>query len=197
MKNSKYLLEGCIDNKEDASYMKDKKINRLEVCSCLKKGGLTPSYDLVEYCTKDLKIDSVIMLRESNNFKLSFFNFMKIKFKIKRIKSLHPYAYIFGFIKNGEIDISKCKKIIGLLGEAKYAFHMAIDEVNDYDKALNSLIELGFSWVLTKGGKGKAVQNINQLKYLVDKYDSKIKILIGGSVTKNNYLDLSKLTKGD
>lgn len=193
MKN-KILLEGCIDNINDINYFIFKKINRLELCRSLSRGGLSPKIKIVKYVLNN-NIDCVVMLREKNDFKLSLINLFLIKWKIKKYRKLGVKNYIFGFVKNNEIDITSCNKIISLLkDDEKYAFHMAIDTVDDYDKSINTLINLGFSWILTKGGNNKAIDNIEKLKYIIEKYDQKIKILVGGNVTKDNWEEIRDKT---
>lgn len=192
--DKKIILEGCIDNINEIDDFYRKGIDRLELCSNLAKGGLSPKYNVVKYAL-DKNIDSVIMLREKSNFSLTHIDYLKIKNRIKKYRKLGATKYIFGFVKNNEIDINTCKKIISLLKQNEtYSFHMAIDETKDYDKSINQLIDLGFSWVLTKGGKDQALNNLNSLKNIVSKYDSRIKILVGGKVTHQNWEKIYKET---
>ncbi len=107
--NKDILFEGCIDSIEEIDYFISKKIDRLELCDDLFKGGLSPKFEVVKHALKN-KIESIVMLREANNFKLSLINFIKIKSKIKKYRSLGVKNYIFGFVKNREIDIRSCKK---------------------------------------------------------------------------------------
>lgn len=72
---------------------------------------------------------------------------------------------------------------------------MAIDEVDDYEKAFKTLIDLEFSRVLTKGGKDLAINNIEMIKKLNNFYNDKIEIIIGGKVTSENYLEICHETK--
>src|SRR5699024_5062293 len=66
-------------------------------------------------------------------------------------------------------------------------FHMAFDFIEDKNSALDRLIELGFTRVLTKGGLKPAVENLDILEQLVDYADGRITILAGGGITKDNY----------
>lgn len=72
---------------------------------------------------------------------------------------------------------------------------MAIDLVDNYFEEINKLINLGFTRILTKGGSGPAIENVENLKKINDKYGNKIEILVGGKVTKDNYLEIEKQTK--
>lgn len=72
---------------------------------------------------------------------------------------------------------------------------MAIDEVQNYDKAFKTSIALGFKRVLTKGGKHSAIENIDNLKRLSDLYGDKIEIIVGGKLDFNNYKWIHDKTK--
>lgn len=64
---------------------------------------------------------------------------------------------------------------------------MAIDAANDYDQAFKTLINLGFTRVLTKGGQTPAINNLENLKRLNQVYGNQIEIIVGGKVTDQNY----------
>ncbi len=71
---------------------------------------------------------------------------------------------------------------------------MAIDETKNIFKSFETLIKLGFKRVLTKGGKGTALDNTDTLKKLVEQYGDKIEILVGGKVTKDNWKKIQSKT---
>lgn len=64
---------------------------------------------------------------------------------------------------------------------------MAIDAANDYDQAFQTLIDLGFTRVLTKGGQNPAIHNLENLQRLNQSYGDQIEIIVGGKVTEANY----------
>lgn len=87
--------------------------------------------------------------------------------------------------------INEVKKV----GNTSYCFHMAIDEVQNYDKAFKTSIALGFKRVLTRGGKYSAIKNIDNLKRLSDLYGDKIEIIVGDKIDFNNYKWIHDETK--
>lgn len=76
----------------------------------------------------------------------------------------------------------------------KTVFHMAFDELEDSQEALQILIKLGVDRVLTKGCKTIAIDGLNNLKSLFEMGREKITIVAGGRITKENYLMISKMT---
>lgn len=67
--------------------------------------------------------------------------------------------------------MEKMKFIIQISHPMKVVFHMAIDETDDYEESIKTLIQLGIKRVLTKGGKFKsAIEGIEKLKFYQLKY---------------------------
>lgn len=83
-----------------------------------------------------------------------------------------------------------CKRLINevkKVNNTSYCFDMAIDEVQNYDKAFKTSIALGFKRVLINGGKHYAIEDIDNLKRLSDLYGDKIEIIVRGKVDFNNH----------
>lgn len=194
MQNNPIILEACIESIEEANYYAGKKIDRFELCSRLDLSGLNPSNELVNHCLNHLKISSVIMLRLRNDFSFQSTDLIYYEKLIKEYKSLGATQFIFGFIKAGQIDVEACKLMLELLVGCQCGFHMAIDDLGNYESNLQKLKGLGFQWVLTKGGKQPAMENIATLKSLVHQFDTSLKILVGGKVTSENWKDLHEKT---
>ncbi len=202
MANKIFIKEVCIDDSMDVLSLLSKQndFDRFETCSNLDEGGLTPKKKFYKKLCKLFKDkEQIIMIRPNNSFYISNGKELDKIFKsIKQFIKLGAKHFIFGYLtKENDIDIDSCKKIIDLIYSYKntsWSFHMAIDLVNDYDKSFNELIELGFTRVLTKGGKSEAINNIETLKKLNNKYGNQIQILVGGKVTKDNYLEIHSKT---
>ena len=64
--------------------------------------------------------------------------------------------------------------------------HRAFDQVADQTTALDTLIDLGVSVVLTSGGPARALDGAAQLRRLIDQAAGRIDILAGGGVTSDN-----------
>ncbi len=199
--STKIIREACIDSKESVDYYL-KHLNdfeRFETCSDLSQGGLTPTLELYQYIDKSCDKEQVIMIRNKNTFIIDSNNDLEImKNQINDFLSLGARYFIFGYVtKDKKIDIDACKQLIDVVKSkpnTTWNFHMAIDEVENYNEAFETLISLGFTRVLTKGGKSIALDNINNLKNINEKYGNKIEILVGGKVTKDNYIEINKKT---
>jgi copper homeostasis protein len=72
---------------------------------------------------------------------------------------------------------------------------MAFDELTNPKEAIDILVNLGFTRILTKGAKtGPATNNLTQLKSLKEYAGDRIQLIVGGSVTDDNYQKIAKAT---
>ncbi len=179
--------------------LESKNIHRFETCSNLDEGGLTPSIELFKYIKNKSNLPQIIMIRCKNSFIINDPSELEImKSQIQTFIESGAKHFIFGYIdQNKNIDWDTCKQLIDVIkihSDTTWSFHMAIDEVNDYDKSFKELIKYKFIRVLTKGGKDAAINNLSQLKYLQTTYGKDIEILVGGKVTKENYKQIHQET---
>lgn len=196
MKNE-IIIEPAVDDFLGVQTAIFKKAKRVELCSDLKDGGLLPDRDLAVILVSR-KVIPVVMLRTNNTFQINDEEIKQLQQEIIKYRKIGVKEYIFGWIKDNEIDINACKAIIGKLKKGeKYVFHRAIDELGRYDKNIPILIELGFSRVLTGGGVGSAIDHLEILKSLVQTYNKKIKIVVGGKVTEHNLKKIEQETNAN
>lgn len=195
------IKELCIGSIQDVKNKFDKlnSVNRFETCSRLDVGGLTPDFATFQYIKENTNIDQVVMIRNKDTFYIEDENDINVMVKsIEDFAKLGAKNFIFGYLtKDNEIDLVNIKKLVNkvkTIENATYSFHMAIDLVNDYSKSINELIDLGFKRILLKGGKNQALDNIENLSNLQNKFGDKIQLLVGGKVNKDNYLKVIELT---
>ena len=186
------VLEACVGCYEDAKKAVERGANRIELCDNLKEGGTTPSYGTINLACKNFDIPVAVIIRpRGGNFVYSDDEFEIMKKDIEICRELGAYAVVFGILtKDNKIDIERNRELINLSKGLKVTFHMAFDEIENKVEAIETLIDLGVDRILTKGCKTSALDGKDILKNLVQISNGKIEILIGGSVTKNNYKEL-------
>lgn len=188
------ILEACVGCYEEAKKAEQNGANRVELCDNLKEGGTTPSYGTIKLACSKLNIPMAVIIRpRGGDFVYSDDEFEIMKKDIEICKELGAYAVVFGILtKDNKIDIERNKELINLAKGMKITFHMAFDEIDDKVGAIETLIDLGVDRILTKGCKTNAVDGKDVLRELVKVSNDRIEILIGGSVTKNNYKELAE-----
>ncbi len=168
--------------------------NRVEIFENFPQGGTTPSYGTIKACVEKLKIPSVVMLRpRGGNFIYSNDELDILRYDIGVCNSIKPYRVILGALDNTfNINYSVMQELINL-SKVDVAMHRAFDEViekygiNYALEQINKLSNIGIKSLLSAGGKGSAlnqIDNLNKLLLECSKYN--IELVVAGKITKND-----------
>jgi len=96
-------------------------------------------------------------------------------------------GFVFGILdKFGNVDEHACQQLIKIADPYPCTFHRAFDQVVDPLKALETIVNLGFSRILTSGQEESALEGAALLRELVYQSDGYITIIGGGGVTPQN-----------
>ena len=94
---------------------------------------------------------------------------------------------VFGILNpDGTVDTVRSRKIRNRVGDRQAVFHRAFDVTPDPFRALEELIDLGISRVLTSGQRNGAPEGSALIKQLIDRARGRIEVLPGpalGSTT--------------
>ena len=193
----KKKLEICCYSVESAINAEKYGADRIELCDNYSEGGTTPSYAAIQYSLKELEIPVNVLVRpRGGDFLYSMVEYEIIKNDILHIKGLNPNGIVIGFLKtNGEIDIERTQEIVDLAKPMEVTFHRAFDMCKDPLLALEQLIKIGVTRILTSGAENTAPKGIDLLSELVKKADNKIIIMPGSGVNEINLYDLMLKTK--
>ena len=181
-------LEICANSFQSALNAQLGGAQRIELCSELSVGGITPSYGLIKKVVAELSIETVVLIRpRSGNFRYSDSEFETLKNDIKICKDLGVAGIVSGVLNvDNTIDLERTKELVELSKPMKFTFHRAFDVVPNPKKALRELIDLGIHRVLTSGQHLKAIEGIDLLIQLKNLGESKIQILVGSGVNVEN-----------
>jgi len=167
---------------------------RIELCSALSVGGLTPSPSLTALCATIQEIEVHVMIRpKEGSFVYSSSDLEMMLNDIQLHAKAGARGVVFGCLTEGnQLEI---QQNITLVEEARKlnlecTFHRAFDFVDSPMNTLESLINIGFQRVLTSGGMPIAIDGIGLLKDLVKRADQEIEIMAGSGVNASNALEL-------
>lgn len=183
-------VEVCIENLQEAELASQYKCDRIEVCSALDLGGLTPSYGLIQACSQIQDIESHILIRpRAGNFIYSTNELILIKEDIRIAAEAGAKGVVLGCLNsNNEIDFSACELLIRIAKsyQLETTFHRAIEFTKDYQQAIKTIIDLGFDRILTSGQKETAVKGIDTIQSALDVYSKQIEIMAGSGINAKN-----------
>lgn len=181
-------LEICANSFLSAKNAQEVGAHRIELCSELSVGGVTPSYGLLKKIVEELTIETFVLIRpRSGNFVYSEAELDIMKQDIQLCKELGCHGIVSGVLNEDKtIDFDRTKKLVELSKPLPFTFHRAFDEVPNPIEALTQLVDLGIDRILTSGQAQKAVDGIDLLKILKDKAGNQLIILPGGGITSEN-----------
>lgn len=181
-------LEICANSYQSAKNAQDAGAQRIELCSELSVGGITPSYGLIKQVVTTLHIDTFVLIRpRSGNFCYSEDEFEHIKNDIQICKDLGCHGIVSGVLNpDNTIDIERTREIMELSKPLAFTFHRAFDVVLNPKQALEQLIDLGVGRVLTSGQQPKAIEGLTTLKELKQQAQNRITILVGSGINSEN-----------
>jgi copper homeostasis protein len=189
------MLEICIDSIESAIIASKCGADRLEVCSSLVTGGITPHIPFIKTLKKYTDIPLNILIRPRHgDFLYSKYEVEQMKLYIKTLanEKLAHGIIIGALTKDGDLDIDVMKQLIDSSGGMYVTCHRAFDMVRDQNKALIDLIDLKVNCVLTSGGLDSAIKGIENIKELTTLADGKIDIMPGAGINLDNFLEIKK-----
>jgi len=190
-------LEICCDNYASAEVAAEAGADRIELCSAIGEGGLTPSIGIIEQVLKNLDIDVHVLIRpRGGDFLYSEAEIEVIKSDINACKDLGVDGVVIGFLNSdGSIDRELTAKIIEYARPMKVTFHRAFDMCKNPLKSFEELKELGVDYLLTSGQAPKALNGVDLISQLVERADEKIKIMPGSGVRAHLLEELHQKTK--
>lgn len=161
---------------------------RIELCQALGEGGTTPSAAAIEYCVKELNLQTRVLIRpRGGNF---VYDNAEMKVILRDIELAHKFgahAVVIGFLTpDRDIDTNKTRQAVEAAEGMGITFHRAFDECRNPAEALEQIIDCGCQKLLTSGCAPSAIQGKEMLKKLLKQADRRIGIIGAAGITANN-----------
>ena len=186
------LLEICCGSIDDAIEAEKGGADRVELCSALFLGGLTPSLGTIQEAKRRVKIPIMVMVRpRGGGFAYSEAEFASMERDAEAAVGNEADGVVFGILQSdGTIDIPRCRRIRQLIGERQAVFHRAFDVTPDPVEVLEQLVDLGITRVLTSGQKDSVPEGVELIKKLIERARGRIEILPGGGIQAWNMKEM-------
>lgn len=161
--------------------------SQVELISGFAEGGLTPSYGLIEKSLKSVKIPVNVMLRpHSRSFTYSKYDLEVMKEDALTMEGLGVRNIVVGILDESGLPDIKALDYILEGTDLTITYHRAFDSSSDLLKSLEILKKYKrVKSILTSGGLGKAIDNLDMLKRIIDN-KGHINILVGSGINLEN-----------
>ncbi len=195
--SGKSKIEICANSVESAVKAQEGGAYRVELCAGIPEGGTTPSFGEIRMARQLLQQTKlhVIIRPRGGDFLYTPLEQEIMLHDIKVARQLGADGVVFGCLNaEGNVDIPAMKKLMNAVGDMNVTFHRAFDMCKNPQEALEQIIELGCSRILTSGQEANAVTGIPMLKELVTQADGRIIIMPGCGVNPTNIRQIAEET---
>lgn len=190
------LLEIIATSADDCAAIEQAGADRIELCSALGLGGLTPSAALVQRARATTHLPIMMMLRpREGGFCYSAAEFAQMALDLKFGLAVGVDGFVFGCLHaDGTIDSRRTAHLVKLAAGRQTVFHRAFDVTPDPFAALETLAALGVTRILTAGQQPTAWEGAGLIQQLVVQAAGRIDILPGSGVRAAHVAALVQFT---
>ncbi len=183
------VLEVCAETAEAAELAWRSGADRIELCSALQVGGVTPTLGLVSSTLELIDCPLIVLVRpRAGNFVYSSRENRASLRDIERLMQIPSAGFaVGGLTTESKLDVPFLKQIVLIASGRELVMHRAFDLVADKLEAVEQLAEIGFHRILTSGGPVKAIDGVAQLRTLVQIAVGRIEILAAGGISLENF----------
>lgn len=169
---------------------------RVELCTALELGGLTPSHAQVALARDRLRIPLYVLIRpRAGDFLYSELECETMLRDIETCVALGCDGVVLGVLDaEGDVDMPRCRALMAAAGRLGVTFHRAFDLSRDPMRALEDIVELGCERVLTSGAQTSAIEGAALIRDLVTQANGRLTVMPGAGVTVQNIAALAAAT---
>ncbi|MGZ4816181.1 MAG: copper homeostasis protein CutC [Terriglobales bacterium] len=186
------FLEICCGSIDDALQAQAGGAQRVELCSALFLGGLTPSIGTMQHARQQLQIPIMAMVRpRGGGFCYTDAEFATMERDAEAMLANGADGIVFGILReDGNIDLPRTRRLCQIAANKQTVFHRAFDVTPDPFRALDDLVELGITRVLTSGQQDTVPGGADLIRRLIEHAGGRIEVLPGGGIKPYNLADV-------
>ncbi len=187
-----FTFELCAETLDACRVARAGGAHRIELCTDLRVGGLTPPLSLIEAAVECSGLPVHVLLRPTAvSFLYSAEVYASIANSMEQARRAGAAGFVLGLLgPDGTVDRDHTRALVELAGPLPVTFHRAFDATPDLAGALEDVISTGCSRVLTSGGADEVLGGAAALARLVAQAGSRIQVAVGGGLTLENAAEL-------
>ena len=180
------LLEVCVDSFASAEAAVKGGADRLELCSALTMGGLTPYEMLLRQIKARFDIPVRCLMRpRAGDFLYTKEELELLKMQIVQLREAGADGFVIGCLRpDGSLDREAMEPLVEACAGRGITLHRCIDVSKNLEETYQGAAALGIDTVLTSGGAGSCLEGVESLRRLIGLRDhmNGPEVLIGAGV---------------
>eukprot|EP00811_Abedinium_folium_P004847 NODE_14464_length_1108_cov_2.195719.p1 GENE.NODE_14464_length_1108_cov_2.195719~~NODE_14464_length_1108_cov_2.195719.p1 ORF type:complete len:255 (+),score=70.29 NODE_14464_length_1108_cov_2.195719:116-880(+) len=190
------LLEICVDSVESAIAAEEGGAARIELCSGLTDGGVTPSAGLMQAVRRAVRIPVFVLVRpRPGDFLYTENEFAVMLADVAATVRAGCNGVVVGVLQaHGRVDVGRTQRLVEAARPLAVTFHRAFDMACEPLAALEDVVATGATRLLTSGQAATAMEGWELLAQLVGHATGRVVIMPGGGVTEQNCAELARRT---
>ncbi len=192
-------IEICLDSVESVIAAQEGGADRVEFCSDLFEGGLTPTLGAFKVAREKTVIPMNVMIRpRGGDFCYSQLEFETMIADGKLFEEGGADALVFGILTpDGAVDKERSRIFIDEVKPREVTFHRAFDMTRDPFEAMRALIDLGVKRVLTSGQEASVPEGMDLIADLMREFGQDIIIMPGAGIHERNFGRIHQVLQAD
>ncbi|WP_436172156.1 copper homeostasis protein CutC [Mesorhizobium sp. LjNodule214] len=190
------LIELCVEGIDGLLAAQAAGADRVELCSSLVEGGITPSLGTVRAALELATVPFHVIVRpRGGDFLYSETEYRSMLADVGALRDLGAAGVVVGCLNaDGTIDEQRMSGLVQAAGSLNVTCHRAFDMTRDAAEALEALIRCKVGRVLTSGQRDTALEGADLLADLVRQAGDRIIILGCGALAPDNIAEVLKKT---
>ncbi|MGN6270620.1 MAG: copper homeostasis protein CutC [Sphingomonas sp.] len=190
-----HLLEICVSDVASIAEATAGGADRLELCSALELGGLTPSAALIDHAVRTGLPVHVLVRPRAGDFVLDDGEAALIVADIRAALARGAAGVVVGALRpDGRLDRDAMARFRDAARDATIVLHRAIDLTPDRVAAIEEACALGYDKVLSSGGAASAAEGAATLARMVAAARGRLSVIAGAGVRPDNLAALIAAT---
>jgi copper homeostasis protein len=192
---NRVLLEICADDLDGVRAAVEGGADRIELCSALAVGGLTPSPALAEAAVESGLFVHAMVRPRAGDFVYASDELALMIGEIRALISAGVAGVVVGAThEDGRPDREALARLRDAAAGTQIVLHRAIDLAPDLPAAVEVAASLGYDHILSSGGAESAEEGATCLARMTVAAAGRLNIIAGSGVTADNAPDLVRIT---
>lgn len=180
----KIFFELCGETLEAAQAAEEGGADRVELCSALHIGGVTPEFALVSATIRSVRLPIHVLVRpRAGDFVYTREEFRLMLEQIRRAKEAGAHGVVTGVLTaEGTVDVDRTLELSVAARPMRVTFHRAFDECAHLSRALEEVIRTGADYLLSSGGAVDVHTGASMLGKLNRQAKGRVQLIGGGGL---------------